>query len=178
MNLLLERIETKRLLLVPADTKYAYEIYSNFDIETTKYMYPKPADNINETLDFLNNSICEMRKGTNFQLIIIEKETEEFVGCAGFHDLDNEVPELGIWIKREKFGKKYGQEAIKGIVNWAVKQNKWKKAKYPVDKRNISSRKIPESLNGIIVKEYKEKNMNGIELDEVEYEVSLEKEFA
>ncbi|MCD1656111.1 GNAT family N-acetyltransferase [Treponema zuelzerae] len=178
MDLTLEVIETERLLLVLADLKFANEIFKNFNSETTKYMYPKPANDISETIDFLSNSILEMKKGTNYQVIITKKDTHEFIGCAGLHDLTSEIPELGIWIKKESFGNKYGQETIKGIVNWAVKQNKWNKARYPVDKRNISSRKIPESLNGIIVKEFKSINMSNVELDEVEYEVSLEKDFA
>ena len=42
---------------------------------------------------------------------------------------------------------------------------------YPVDKKNISSRKIPESLGGIIETEYKTTNMAGKILDEVEYRI-------
>jgi RimJ/RimL family protein N-acetyltransferase len=178
MDFTLEVIETERLLLVPADLKYANEIFKNFNSEITKYMCPKPADNISETKNFLSKSISEMKKGTNFQVIITRKDTHEFIGCAGLHKLTSETPELGIWIKKESFGNKYGQETIKGIVNWAVKQKKWNKARYPVDKRNISSRKIPESLNGVIIKEFKNVNMSNFELDEVEYEISLEKEFA
>ena len=178
MDLTKESIETTRLLLVPADIEYANEIFDNFNSEITKYMFPKPAEVIDETIEFLTNSISEMKKGTNYQVIIIMKKTNEFIGCAGLHDLTSEIPELGIWIKKEAFGNKYGQEAIKGIVNWAASQKKWKKVRYPVDKRNISSRKIPESLNGIITKQFISVNMSGFELDEIEYEISLDKEFA
>lgn len=178
MDLTLEVIETERLLLVPADLKYASEIFTHFDSETTKYMYPRPADDISETIDFLNKSISEMKQGINYQIIITKKDTHEFIGCAGLHGLTSKIPELGMWIKKGSFGNKYGQETIKGIVNWAIKQKRWSKARYPVDKKNIASRKIPESLNGIIIKEFKKLNMSNVELDEVEYEISLEKEFA
>lgn len=178
VDLTLEVIETERLLLVPADLKYADDIFKHFDSETTKYMYPKPADAISETKEFLSNAISEMKKGTNYQVIITRKDTHEFIGCAGLHELTSEIPELGIWIKKESFGNKYGQETIKGIVNWAVNQRKWRKARYPVDKRNTASRKIPESLNGVIVREFKSTNMSNVELDEVEYEISLAKGFA
>lgn len=60
MDLTLEVIETERLLLVPADLKFANEIFKNFNSETTKYMYPKPANDISETIDFLSNSILEI----------------------------------------------------------------------------------------------------------------------
>lgn len=177
MNLLNEIIETERLLLVPADLRYANDIFAHFDANTTRYMTPKPAETIDETLSFLTESISGMREGTNFQLIITTKEDNAFIGCVGLHDLSGETPELGIWIKASSFGHKYGQEAVRGLVHWAKKQGKWKKAKYPVDKRNASSRKIPESLHGVIVNEYTRVNQSGFELDEVEYEVSLETEF-
>ncbi len=174
MDLTTVKIETNRLLLVPADIKYAECIYKNFTAEITQYMYPKPAVKIDETIAFLSKSIAEMQKGTNYQLIITKKDTGEFIGCAGLHDLLSETPELGIWIKKDAFGNKYGQEAIAGIVNWAMKQKRWKKLQYPVDKRNIPSRRIPESLHGVIVRELKVINMSGFELDEVEYEINIE----
>lgn len=177
VDLTLEIIETKRLRLVPADVKYAREIFTHFDSETTKYMYPKPPSDISETMDFLNKSIAALKQGKDYQIIITKKDTDEFIGCAGLHDLTCNIPELGIWIKKEAFGNKYGQETIKGIVNWAIKQKRWYKVRYPVDKRNIPSRKIPESLNGVITKEFKKMNMSNVELDDVEYEISLEKEF-
>jgi hypothetical protein len=42
---------------------------------------------------------------------------------------------------------------------------------YPVDKRNIASRKIPVGNNGKIVKEEKSKGIAGNELDEYEYRI-------
>ncbi|HBD93501.1 MAG: hypothetical protein A2015_10645 [Spirochaetes bacterium GWF1_31_7] len=177
MNLLTFSIETKRLILQPANIKYAEDIFRNFNSEITTFMYPKPAEKIEETIQFIENSIQEMEKGENYQLIINKKETNEFIGCIGLHNLTDEIPELGIWIKKEAFGNKYGFEAIKELTNWAVRQKKWQKLKYPVDKRNISSRRIPERLNGVIVKDFKSINMAGSELDQVEYEISLIKEF-
>ena len=43
---------------------------------------------------------------------------------------------------------------------------------YPVDRANIPSRKIPESLGGIIFEEKKTKTMSGGVLDEVVYKIS------
>ena len=55
------------------------------------------------------------------------------------------------------------------LIEWAHENIKFNYLKYPVDKKNIASRKIPEKNNGKIMKEYKNKGQGGNELDEYEY---------
>jgi RimJ/RimL family protein N-acetyltransferase len=78
-------------------------------------------------------------------------------------------PELGIWTKKSSHNNGYGIEAMNGLIEWVNKNIKFDYLKYPVDKRNKASRRIPERNNGKIVKEYKNKGLGGKELDEVEY---------
>ncbi len=79
------------------------------------------------------------------------------------------MPELGIWLKKEAHHNGYGLEAIDAIVNWAKTHLQYKALKYPVDKRNAASKRIPEKLNGVPAKEYKKINLSGNVLDEIEY---------
>ena len=54
-------------------------------------------------------------------MAITKKENGEFLGCCGFHGKGNpRTPELGIWIKKDAHGKKYGREAIKTLTSWVV----------------------------------------------------------
>jgi len=50
-------IETQKSILSPITTQYAQDIFTEFDKEITKYMYPIPAKEISETLDWINLSI-------------------------------------------------------------------------------------------------------------------------
>ncbi|MEI8253370.1 MAG: hypothetical protein WCG25_06605 [bacterium] len=50
-------IETERLLLVPIALEYSKDIFKEFDEEITKYMFPIPAEEIAETMEFINHSI-------------------------------------------------------------------------------------------------------------------------
>jgi hypothetical protein len=59
-------------------------------------MYPKPAKQIDETLDFINASLKGLENGTNLQLVIMVKVSKEFVGCAGLNNIGQVDPELGI----------------------------------------------------------------------------------
>jgi RimJ/RimL family protein N-acetyltransferase len=170
MNLYDINIETERLLLVPITLEYADDIFRYFTADVTKYMYPKPACDISEIKAFIESSIKSMRMGTNIQLVILLKNTKEFVGCVGLHNL-NDVPEFGIWTKIDAHGNGYGRESIHALYHWACRNLEFEYITYPVDKRNVASRNIPESLAGKVAKEYKQINASGFELDEVEYHI-------
>lgn len=170
MNILDIKIESERLVLVPITLEYADDIFRYFTKDVTKYMYPKPPEDINETKEFIDWSINGMKNGTNIQLVILDKNTNEFIGCAGLHSIDK-VPEFGIWTKKSSHGNGYGKEAIHALYDWACDNLKFEYITYPVDKRNAASRNIPESIGGVVKKEYKHVNQSGYELDEVEYHV-------
>jgi len=175
MNLLSVVIETERLKLVPTSEEFLEDIFKEFTEEITTYMYPKSAKKINETLDFIKLSREKMQLGEQLQVVILDKNTGEFLGHAGISKLNTDTPEPGIWIKKGAHGKKYGREAVKALVDWIKENCKYKYIMYPVDKNNIPSRKIPESLGGIIEDEYRKENASGRILDEVEYRIYPEK---
>ncbi|MUL37137.1 GNAT family N-acetyltransferase [Gloeocapsopsis dulcis] len=175
MNLLDVEISTTRLLLKPISMEYKKNIFSEFTQEITTYMYPCTAQDISETETFINDSISEMADGWGLVLVILKRNCQEFLGCAGLHRIDRKNPELGIWLKKIAHGNKYGLETVTAIKNWADKNLEYKYLRYPVDKANIASRKIPEALGGKIVDEYYKINMSGKSLDIVEYRINRAK---
>ncbi|MBD2203955.1 GNAT family N-acetyltransferase [Calothrix sp. FACHB-1219] len=163
------QIESKRLLLVPISPAYREIIFQEFTPEVTEYTYAVPSANIAQTDKFIRQSIQETENGTELILVILLKETKEFIGCAGLHAINTNTPELGIWTKKSAHGNYYGREAISALKAWAEENLDYEYLRYPVDKRNISSRKIPESLGGIIATEYDKINLGGKRLHTVEY---------
>ena len=147
-------IATERILLLPISDNYAGEIFQNFTTEVTRYMFPQPPGRIKETLEFISTSREGMRRGENLQFVIVDKKSGEFLGCCGLHGHGNPaMPELGIWLKVTAHGNGYGKEAIIALVQWADHYLKYDYLTYPVDRDNIPSRKIPESLGGEIFEE-------------------------
>ena len=53
-NLLSVVIETPRLVMRPVNPAYAAEIFAAFTPEVCRHMFPQPASQIAETLDFIN----------------------------------------------------------------------------------------------------------------------------
>lgn len=168
-------IEGDRVVLRSICEQYAHEIFSEFTEEITRYMSPSPARNIEETIAFISRIGEGMKKGRDLVCVILKKESGEFLGCCGFHGYAlPATPELGIWIKKSAHGHRYGREAIKVLVDWALRTVQFESLVYPVDRANIASRKIPESLGGTIVRERMAKRMNGGSLDEVLYRIPRE----
>ncbi len=168
-------IESERLRLLSINDSFAPEIFKHFNADIIQYMLPKPADKIEETLNFINESLVGMRENWNLVLAITKKDTGEFLGCCGLHGKGrHRTPELGIWIKKSAHGHHYGREAIQSLAYWAATQIDLDYLIYPVDRANLPSRKIAESLDGQIFEEKQVKTMRSGYLDEVKYKLSIE----
>ncbi|SHO57543.1 GNAT family N-acetyltransferase [Vibrio quintilis] len=175
VDLALEHISIScdRINLVSLSEAYLNDIYREFTSEITTYMTPEPASHIDETKTFITASIANMQQKQEL-VVAITTPDGKFLGCAGFHGRGNcRTPELGIWLKKSAHGKKYGQEAIRHLMNWAKDNIDFDYAIYPVDRANIASRKIPESLGGVLWKENELKTASGKILDEVIYKVPV-----
>jgi len=165
------RIETKNLIIKGITLDCKENIFSELTLFITKYMYPVPAKEIQETIDFIEKSIKENKAGTNFQVEIINKETGEFLGCGGIHKINTITPELGIWIKKSAHGHGYGKEAIFALKDWADNNLDYDYLVYPVAQDNYASRRIPEALGGKIFREYTGHNAEGVSIELMEYRI-------
>ena len=171
MELSLVEIFTNRLVLLPISQKYKEEIFREFTKEITTYMYPRPLQDIVETEEFINDSLGEIQTGNHLVLVILKKDSQEFLGCTGIHDIHSKHPELGIWLKKSAQGKGYGLEAITVLKRWADENLDYEYLIYDVDKANIPSRRIPEKLGGQITREYDKTNLSGRVLYILEYKI-------
>lgn len=175
-DLLSVEVVGERIRLVSLSDKFAQEIFQEFTSEVTRYMFPKPPDKLEETLGFINNCQLGMKAGNDLVLAILLKQTDEFLGCCGLHGEDKvRQPELGIWLKMGAHGHGYGREAIALLVEWAKTYIDLEGFVYPVDRNNIASCKIPESLGGKVIEEVQQTSLSGYVLDEVVYYIPVTK---
>lgn len=169
--LLKVRVLTDRLLLQPISKFYEEDIFREFNQEITTYMYPCPAKDISETRSFIEDSIARMKNEKDLQLVILNRETKEFLGCASIHKINRKNPEFGIWLKRSAHSNGYGLETIAALKEWADNNLDYKQLIYPVDKANIPSRRIPEKLDGKIIREFDLENLSGRVLNIIEFAI-------
>jgi RimJ/RimL family protein N-acetyltransferase len=164
-------IESERLRILPTSEAFASDVFAEFTPAITTYVYTAPSSIMEDTLQFLRRARAEIVAGTELQVAIFDKETDEFLGHGGIHHTDSRTPELGIWIKQSAHGHHYGREAVTALSRWALENLDFDYLKYPVDRRNIPSRRIPESLGGRIEDEYVLTGATGNHLDLVEYRI-------
>jgi [ribosomal protein S5]-alanine N-acetyltransferase len=165
-------IITDRLNLVPISLDREEEIFQEFTVEVTKYMFPDPAKNLEERRDFINESRQAIADGYNLQFTILAKDSSEFLGCISLHGEKNVLtPEIGIWLKQGAHGNGYGKEAAHRLVEWTRANIDIDYFIYPVDRRNIPSRKIPESLGGKVIEEFEKTTPTGKYLDMLVYRI-------
>jgi [ribosomal protein S5]-alanine N-acetyltransferase len=149
-------LETERLRLEPISLDYLTIIYKNFSPEISRYMYPRSPEDISETKNFIEDSIKKLHTNQDLVMVILDKSSEEFLGVVGLHsNATANTPELGVWLKKEAHGNKYGQEALKKLKDWTFENIIFDYLIYPVVEENIASRKIAELLGGKIYEEYR-----------------------
>ena len=164
-------LETERLILVSLSMKYKHDVFREFNSSISQYMFPKPPEKIEETEEFISTSEKGIKSGDNLQLVITKKDNKEFLGLAGLHKVKSRTPILGLWVKKSAHGNAYGKEAITALYHWAKENLQFHYLIYSVDKDNIPSIKIPESLGGTVVSQKTTKSLAGNTLNILNYHI-------
>lgn len=171
-DFLLTRIEGERIILSPVSMEHARDIFHEFTEDITRYMMPKPLSEIACAYEFIETCARNMKAGLEVVLAITEISSGEFLGICAIHGTENpQTPELGVWVKKSAQGKRLGREAIRVLTKWAKDELVFSYFMYPVDRDNIPSRKIAESIGGVVFQERVRKSMSGATLNEVIYRI-------
>jgi ribosomal-protein-alanine N-acetyltransferase len=171
MELLNVVISTPRLLLKPISPTYQEDIFREFTPEIATYLYANPSPNISDTEFFIQQSLLEMAEGKNLVLVILRKDSQEFLGCTGIQEISTRYPKTGLWLKKSAHGQGYGTETIHALKLWVEENLDYEYLKYPVDRKNTPSRNVAEKLGGVIHQEYEYTKLDGRILDIVEYQI-------
>lgn len=169
-----KELESERLVLKKIDVCYAQDILDNFDRKLTRFMCPKADETMEEVMCFIEMTKMGIKNKTSYNYAIVEKVSGEFLGSCGYEGVHTPVLELGIWIKESAHHHKYGLEAVKCLYDHAKEFEEYESFIYPVDRRNIGSRKIAEALGGVCDEtniNYR-KNGNGEDLELITYHIS------
>jgi RimJ/RimL family protein N-acetyltransferase len=156
--------------LLPITLSHVDDVFREFTADIVDYMIPKTPDHIGETREFVEKSIADREQSREFIFVITHNKTHEFLGVCALHGSHNPMrPDLGLWVKKSAQGNRYGGEAIRILKEWAELNLRVDEFVYPVDRRNIPSRKIAEALSGVVVEEKRTPTMRGTELDTLVY---------
>lgn len=138
--------DSERLHFQIVSEKFKQDIFEALTPTVAKFLPFIPADDLQGTQGFIDYSLGQLEKQQDITLIATDKQTGEFIGCCGIHDICQESISLGIWLKEAAFGKGYGQELIKALEDFVAKNLDVSYLIYNVEKDNSGSLKIAEKL--------------------------------
>lgn len=165
-------IETERLRLVPITLKYAENIFVEYRDPVVQYMNYGPAESLEVLEERIRGREVDMKAGLQLFMVVLLKETNEFLGCFVLEDLDQKNIEMGGWLKGGAHGHRYGQEATAALKKWADENLEYGHILWPCAEANIPSRKLAESLGGKVEREYVKTTARGMVLPFVDYWIS------
>ena len=151
---------------------YQADIFREFTQEVTTYLYAESAAKIQDTENFINQSLLNMAKGEELVIVILKKDSQEFLGCSGIHKINSKYPRYGIWLKKSAYKHGYATETISVLQLWADENLDYEYMRYDADKANTPSRRVAEKMGGKIGKEYDVITVSGKVLNLVEYKIS------
>ena len=136
-------METDRIYIVRIDTKYIdfyLENMNNPEIYQYISTYPARIYTKEEEIEWVENN------KHLYSFTIIEKETNELVGNAGYHEIKNEIGELGIWIAIPQQKKHYGREILRALIEYGYQELNLKRITLTVHENNTRAIHLYQKL--------------------------------
>lgn len=148
-----EEIETERLLLRmprPGDGQAVNAaIRASFDELQPWLPFAQQLPTLEETeINTLEAHVNFLKKEV-LRYLVFNKETGEFIGSTGFHNIEWDMPkmEIGYWIDTRQSGFGFMAEAVDALAELAMHSFQCCRLEILCDAANSKSRAIPEKLN-------------------------------
>ncbi len=140
-----EIIQTERLWLRRAVIDDAEAIFAAYghDLEVTKYLSWKPTGNLDDTSSHLRASALAWEEGRAFQWVILRKEDRRLLGAIGLR-VDGHKVELGYVLAKNFWRKGYMTEAVRAVVDAALKDKEVYRIWAVCDIENPASARVME----------------------------------
>src|SRR5690349_8532403 len=171
MNLNDVTIASARLVVSAFKPRDAADSLANVTPTLTRYMSFDPSPSLEAFEAIWSTWLADMAAGTDLAAAVRLAATGAFLGMTGLHRISNNEAETGIWIKEAAHGFGYGREAVAAVIAWATRELGLRAVTYPVVAENRPSRKLAESLGGVIVGAGRLEKSSGIGYETVVYRI-------
>ncbi len=145
IDILTERLELRGIK--PFDAKAIFEYRSSPQVSRFQTWKPKEPKEVEE---FISEKTAKLPNipDTWYQLGIIVRESDEFIGDIGIHfcDEENLQVEIGYTVSEKHQGKGYATEAVKGVIDYLFNTLNKHRITASVDPRNTKSVILLERL--------------------------------
>jgi RimJ/RimL family protein N-acetyltransferase len=144
-------MESDRLLIRPFSAGDADAAFGCITPSLTRFMSWEPPANRDVFDRIWQGWLPTIADGSDYTFAIRQKANGSFLGLSGLHGVRNASAELGIWIREDCHAQGFGSEAVSLVASWASLALGIACFTYPVAEENYPSRRIAESLGGVVV---------------------------
>ncbi|MFI8416364.1 GNAT family N-acetyltransferase [Serratia sp. NPDC078593] len=144
------RVNSDRLLMAPFTAADADDVYQAITPTLTRFMNFEPEPSPEAFAYVWQGWLPLLQEGKEIVYVARLRDSKQFVGMGGIHDLNSQTPEIGIWIKENLHGQGYGREMVQAMAIWASERYHPQHFIYPVAEQNLPSRRLVEALGGVI----------------------------
>jgi len=144
------KIHSSRLVLTPFHALDAKACFHCITPTLTRFMTWEPPESLAVFEDIWRSWQTARIEQRELVFSIKQLDSNAFVGLVAIHHLKSNTPELGIWIREDIHGQGYGAEAVSTLKDWASLHFEPEYFIYPVASENLPSRRIAESLGGVV----------------------------
>lgn len=145
-KLLVERLETKDLILDKAKMEDVESIFKNYwcSEKTAKYMLWVPQKNLSEARERLQRTINYQKN--NLAFFIYDKETCEAIGQVAFVEVEDGIYEdRGLGLGEKFVGRGYGKQVLKLMFDYIFEKLNANKIFCSCHEDNVASAKLQQS---------------------------------
>lgn len=161
-------IETDHLGIRPfEDSDLDYLMLLDADPETMSF-FPGGVRTREEIQTNIKKYITLYNKKGYSTFVVFDTNTNEFIGRAGFGDIETGEIEVGYLVLRKYWGKGYASRILKALLAWAKKYIKKDKIIAFTPLNHIASEKVMQKAGMIFVKKGM---MKGVECVIYEYQL-------
>jgi len=138
-----ETLETARLRLRKPVLKDAEAIFRSYaqDSEATRYVSWRSHDTVAQTRKFLRACAAGWKERKAFHWAITRKDNQQLIGMISAR-VDGHKWELGYVLARPHWGKGYMTEAVRKVVEWALRQREIYRVWAVCDVDNLGSARV------------------------------------
>jgi RimJ/RimL family protein N-acetyltransferase len=149
----------------------APEIFAAASPAISRFMTWDPPSSLAAFAEIWPDWLRRMSVGSELHLVIRLASTGEFLGVAGLQAIGVSEPTVGLWIKEVAHRRGYGRESIAAIIDWSAAHVGAAAVTYPVVEQNLASRRLAESLRGVVMGTKELRKTSGAVFREVVYRI-------
>lgn len=155
-----DQFESERLLIRAPKIEDAVDVWTSIrnSRQTLQewMIWAQEMPPLESTEENMRQAVADFITRKDLRLLLFLKETGEFVGSSGLHQINWAVPkfEIGYWLDQSMEGHGYMTEAVEAITNFAFEQLHAMRIEIRCDEENNKSRLVAEragyELEGIL----------------------------